>query len=125
VGGVTAHGRGPLAAAMPDLVGDRPGLALRSPDSRALWRPAAALRELVVVVGVLAVRGTGAGRTAGPVSYHAKTVKGLLVRHLVSGRTRHRDPLAALGAAADALDLRVADTSSGTSRSVDLVGRYP
>jgi cytoplasmic iron level regulating protein YaaA (DUF328/UPF0246 family) len=125
VGGVTAHWRGPLAAAVPDLVGDRPVLDLRSTDYRAMWRPAAALREQVVVVRVLAERGTGPGRTAGPVSYHAKTVKGLLVRHLVSGRTRHRDPLAALGAAADALDLRVADTSSGTSRSVDLVGRYP
>jgi cytoplasmic iron level regulating protein YaaA (DUF328/UPF0246 family) len=123
IGSVTTHWRAPLAEALPGLVGDEPVLDLRSGDYRAMWRPVGGLRDQVVAVRVLAERGTGAHRTVGPVSHHAKTVKGLVVRHLVSGRCRHRDPMAALADAADALDLRVVDTSSGPVRSVDLVGR--
>ena len=41
---------------MPGLVGDQPVLDLRSTDYRALWRPAAALRDQVVAVRVLAER---------------------------------------------------------------------
>ncbi len=120
-GGVAAHWRRPLAAAMPGLVGDQPVLDLRSTDYRAMWRPASDLREQVVAVRVLAERPTGA---VGPVSYHAKWVKGLVVGHLVrSGRT-YADPMVALAEAAEALELRVVDTSTATDRSVDLVGRY-
>lgn len=73
---------------------------LRSSDYRAMWRP------------------------AGPVSFHAKTVKGLVARHLVAGRPRYRDPMAAVTAVADALDLRVRDTSTRAGSSVDVIGRY-
>lgn len=97
---------------------------LRSSDYRAMWRPAGPLREQVVAVRVLAEKGNGARRTVGPVSFHAKTVKGLLARHVVAGRARHRGPVAAVAAAADALDLRVQDTSTRGARSVDLVGHY-
>jgi hypothetical protein len=58
------------------------------------------------------------------VSYHAKWVKGLVAGHLVRARRPYGDPVAALAAAADALDLRLVDTSTATERSVDLVGRY-
>ena len=123
-GGVSAHWRGPLAAVLPLLVGDLPVLDLRSSDYRSMWRPAAGLREQVVSVRVLAARGTGARRTVGPVSFHAKSVKGQVVRHLVTGRRTHRDPMAALSAAAVSLGLRLVDTSSPTARSVDLIGPF-
>jgi hypothetical protein len=122
LGGVTAHWRGPLAEVLPALIGTGPVLDLRSTDYRAMWRPTGALRDQVVAVRVLAEAGAGSGRTRRPVSYHAKTVKGLLARHLVSGRRHHRDPMAALADAAAALDLRVVDTSTRAVRSVDLVG---
>lgn len=124
LGGVTAHWRAALAEVLPHIVGDEAVVDLRSSDYRAMWRPAGPLREQVVAVRVLAEKGTGARRTVGPVSFHAKTVKGLLARRLVAGRTRNRDPMAAVVAAADALDLRVQDTSTRGARSVDLVGRY-
>ena len=120
-GGVTAHWRRPLADAVPALVGDQPVLDLRSTDYRGMWRPGPALREQVVAVRVLAERPTGA---VGPVSWHAKWVKGLVVRELVRSRRPDGDPLDALAAAADALDLRLVDTSTGSERSVDLIGRY-
>lgn len=120
-GGVTAHWRRPLAEAMPALVGDRSVLDLRSTDYRGMWRPGPALGDQVVAVRVLAERPTGA---VGPVSYHAKWVKGLLVGHLVRSGRSYADPMTALADAADALDLRVVDTSTAGERSVDLVGRY-
>jgi cytoplasmic iron level regulating protein YaaA (DUF328/UPF0246 family) len=123
IGGVTAHWRGPLAEVLPGVVGDEAVLDLRSTDYRAMWRPAGGQRDQVVAVRVLAERGAGARRTVAPVSHHAKTVKGLVVRHLVSGRHRHRDPMAALADAAAALGLRLSDTSTRSVRSVDLVGR--
>lgn len=120
-GGVTAHWRRPLALAMPRLVGDQPVLDLRSTDYRGMWRPPAGLRDQVVAVRVLAERPTGA---VGQVSYHAKWVKGLVVGHLVRSRRTYADPMAALADAAEALELRVVDTSTAAERSVDLVGRY-
>ena len=122
LGGVSAHWRPSLRAAMPALVGDRPVLDLRSTDYRGMWKPGPELRYQVVAVRVLAEQGTGSSRTTAPVSYHAKYVKGLVVRHLVTGRRRHTDPMAALAAAAAALDLRV-EMVRGPDRSVDLVGR--
>lgn len=119
VGPLTAFWRDHLAAAMPELVGDDPVLDLRSTDYRAMWHPAGAVREQVVAVRVLAQRPDG--RVA-PVSYHAKSVKGRLVRHLLAGRRRHRDPMAALSDAAGALGLQVRDTSTRAVRSADLVG---
>ncbi len=120
-GGVAAHWRRPLAEALPQLVGDRPVLDLRSADYRGMWRPAPALAEQVLTVRVLALRPTG---TVGPVSYHAKWVKGLVVHHLVSGATTYADAADAVADAAAALGLRVADTSTAGQRSVDLVGAY-
>lgn len=126
LGGVTAHWRVPLAAAMPGVVGDHAVLDLRSSDYSGMWRPAGELAERVVAVRVLAQRGAGARRTTSVVSFHAKTVKGLVVRHLVTSRRRHTDPMAALRDAADALDLRVELPSPGRfPQVVDLVGRYP
>lgn len=124
LGGVTPHWRAALAAQMPDLVGDEAVIDLRSGDYRAMWRPARGLRDQVVQVRVLAEKGSGAGRTVGPVSFHAKHVKGLVVRHLVSGRRRHTDPMQALADAADVLDLRLVDTASATVRWVDLIGAF-
>lgn len=119
LGGVTAHWRRPLAAAMVDLVDGRPVLDLRSTDYAAMWAVPPRLSDQVVAVRVLAQRPDG--RTA-PVSFHAKSVKGLLARQvLLAG---HADPGTALGEAADALRLRVLDTSTAGRRSVDLVGRY-
>jgi cytoplasmic iron level regulating protein YaaA (DUF328/UPF0246 family) len=120
-GRVTAHWRRPLAVAMPRLVGDQPVLDLRSTDYRGMWRPSPGLRDQVVAVRVLAERPTGA---VAPVSYHAKWVKGLVVGHLVRSRRTYPDPMTALADAADALELRLVDTSTATDRSVDLVGRY-
>lgn len=120
-GGVTAHWRRPLAAAMPDVVGDQPVLDLRSTDYQGLWRPGPALRDQVLAVRVLARRPSG---QVGPVSYHAKWVKGLVVRHVMSSRRRYADPLDAAADAAAALDLELVDTSTATERSVDLVGAY-
>ncbi len=120
-GGVAAHWRGALAEAMPALVGDQPVVDLRSTDYRGMWRPAAGLRDQLVAVRVLAER---PGGDVGPVSYHAKWVKGLVVRHLVTSRRLPADPVAALASAADVLGLRLVDTSSSAQRSVDLVGRY-
>jgi cytoplasmic iron level regulating protein YaaA (DUF328/UPF0246 family) len=126
LGGVTAHWRGPLAAAMPGVVGDHAVLDLRSTDYSGMWRPTGELAERVVAVRVLAQRGAGTRRTTSVVSFHAKTVKGLVVRHLVTSRRRHTDPMAALRDAADALDLRVELPSPGRfPQVVDLVGRYP
>ena len=41
LGGVAAHWRAPLAAALPELVGDQSVLDLRSTDYRGVWRPGA------------------------------------------------------------------------------------
>ncbi len=79
LGGVTAHWRAPLAAAMPTEVGDHPVLDLRSTDYRGMWRPTGELADQVLAVRVLAERATGARRTTSVVSFHAKTVKGLVV----------------------------------------------
>lgn len=120
-GGVAAHWRRPLAAAVPRLVGDEGVLDLRSSDYRGMWRPGPALRDQVLAVRVLAQR---PGGQVGPVSYHAKWVKGLVLRHLVTSGEVYVDPLAALADAADALGLRLVDTSTAAERSADLVGRY-
>ena len=129
LGGVAAHWRAPLAAALPELVGDQSVLDLRSTDYRALWRPGADLADRVLTVRVLAENGTRTRRTTAPVSYHPKWVNGLLVRHLATRRRRHTDPMAALVDAAAALDLRVEVPSPGDHQVVvplvvDLVGRY-
>ncbi len=124
LGGVTAHWRRPLAEVLPGLVGDEPVLDLRSTDYLGMWRPAEGLRDQVLRVRVLAEKGTGTRRTVGPVSFHAKAVKGQVVRHLVAGRRRHSDPMAALDDAAAALGLRLVDTSTSTDRSADLVGPF-
>ena len=86
-----------------------------------MWRPASDLREQVR-------RGAGAGRAAdrggGAGELPREVGQGPLVGHLVrSGRT-YADPMAALAEAAEALELRVVDTSTATDRTVDLVGRY-
>ena len=97
------------------------------------YQPHGAARELfgrrqteVVLCGPA---GTGKSR-AGLEKLHWCCVKyphvrGLLVRHLVTGRRRHTDPMAALVDAAAALDLRV-EVPSPTDHPlvVDLVGRY-
>jgi cytoplasmic iron level regulating protein YaaA (DUF328/UPF0246 family) len=124
LGGVTAHWRRPLEAVMPGLLGDESVLDLRSTDYLAMWRPTGALRDQVLRVRVLAEKGTGARRTVGPVSFHAKHVKGQVVRHLVAGRRRHSDPMAALADAAGALGLRLVDTSTSTARSADVIGPF-
>ena len=103
-------------------------LDLRSTDYAAMWRPAGPLRTQVLAVRVLAERGNGRDRTVGPVSYHAKWVKGRLARHLLSSRRRPRtvrDLVAAVEAAADELDLRVEDRGTPAAPALDLVGRYP
>jgi hypothetical protein len=93
-----------------------------------MWRPDHDLRPQVVSVRVLAERGTGAAHTVGPVSYHAKWVKGRLARQLLSSRRRPRtvrDLAAAVTAAAADLDLRVEDRGTPAAPALDLVGRYP
>jgi cytoplasmic iron level regulating protein YaaA (DUF328/UPF0246 family) len=123
LGGVAAHWRAPLAELMPSLVSEHAVLDLRSTDYLALWRPGPALRERVLQVRVLADPGTG--RAPSGVSYHAKWVKGLLVRHLALLRRWPTDPWAAVTGAAAALDLTVLDSSTAEVRRVDLVGGYP
>ena len=128
LGRVVAHWRQPLAAALPALVGDSVVLDLRSTDYTAMWRPTGAVRARVIAVRVLAERGSGNARKVGPVSYHAKWVKGRLARHLVSSRRRPRtvlDLAAAVAAAAADLDLRVVDGGTLAAPAFDLVGRYP
>jgi len=122
-GGVAAHWRGPLATLMPSLVAEQAVLDLRSTDYLAMWRPGPALRRRVLQVRVLA--DPGSGRAPSGVSYHAKWVKGLLVRHLALLRRWPADPWSAVTAAAAALDLTVRDSSTADVCRVDLVGRYP
>jgi hypothetical protein len=122
-GGVAAHWRGPVAALMPSLVGEQAVIDLRSTDYLAIWRPGPALRGRVLQVRVLADPGTG--RAPSAVSYHAKWVKGLLVRHLAMLRAWPVDPWAAVTGAATALGLTVLDSSTPEVCRVDLVGRYP
>ena len=103
-------------------------LDLRSTDYTAMWRPTGLVRARVLAVWVLAERGSGAARKVGPVSYHAKWVKGRLARHLLSSRRRPRtvrDLAAAVAAAAADLDLRVEDRGTPAAPALDLVGRYP
>jgi cytoplasmic iron level regulating protein YaaA (DUF328/UPF0246 family) len=123
LGGVAAHWREPLAALMPSLVGEQAVLDLRSTDYLAMWRPGPGLRGRVLQVRVLADSGTG--RAPSSVSYHAKWVKGLLVRQLALLRRWPADPWAAVSGAATALDLTVLDSSTPEVCRVDLVGRYP
>lgn len=118
IGNLTSYWREPLAVTMPALLGDEPVLDLRSTDYRALWRPRGACRDQVVAVRVLSRRPDG---RVGAVSHHAKTVKGLVVRHLVTSRRSQRDAMVALQSAAGALGATVVDTSTRTSRSADLV----
>jgi hypothetical protein len=121
-GGVTAHWRQPLASVVPELIGDQPVVDLRSTDYAGMWRPGSAVHEQHVAVRVLADRGSGEPR---PVSYQAKTVKGEVARFLVTDRHRWADPLAAVRAAAEALDLRVLERGTGPGgHQIDLVGRY-
>jgi hypothetical protein len=88
-----------------------------------MWRPGPALRDRVLQVRILADPGTG--RAPSGVSYHAKWVKGLLVRHLALLRRWPADPWAAVRGAAEALDLTLLDSSTAQVPRVDLVGRYP
>ena len=131
LGGVTAHWRGPLAEEMADTVGDHAILDLRSTDYRGMWTPRDA--ERVVTVRVVAERAParrGAAGVRSQVSFQAKTVKGLVLRHLVSASTRQEDPMMALARAADAMDMwlepdQMRASRPGAPRSVDVVGRYP
>jgi len=128
LGLVVAHWQQPLATALPALVGDSVVLDLRSTDYTAMWRPTGPVRARVLTVRVLAERGSGAARKVGPVSYHAKWVKGRLARHLLSSRRRPRtvrDLAAAVASAAADLDLRVEDRGTPAAPALDLVGRYP
>ena len=128
LGPVAAHWRAPLADVLPGLVGASPVLDLRSTDYAAIWRPTGPVRTQMLAVRVLAERGSGRDRTVGPVSYHAKWVKGRLARHLLSSRRRPRtvrDLVAAVEAAAAELDLRVEDRGTPAAPTLDLVGRYP
>lgn len=119
LGLVVAHWREPLAAVLPALVGGAAVLDLRSTDYTAMWRPAGPVRAQVLAVRVLAERGSGVARRVGPVSYHAKWVKGRLARHLLSSRRRPRTvrDLAAAVAAED--------RGTRVAPALDLVGRYP
>ena len=125
LGGVTRHWRGPLAKALPAIVGAAPVLDLRSSDYLALWRPGPELRPQVMTVRVLAARGAGSGRVVGPVSYHAKWVKGQLARHVLASRRTFSQARSAVEDAAAALGLNVVDTGSDQAPSVDLIGQYP
>lgn len=119
LGSVLQHWRGPLAEVLPDVLGNEPVLDLRSSDYRALWRPTGRLAAHVVPVRILADRGGGA---TSPVSHHAKTVKGELARFLLTSRRRFGEPVVAVRAAAEALDLRVTEQKTRDGWQVDLVG---
>lgn len=119
IGGIAAYWRDHLWQVVPALLGDEPVVDLRSTDYRSLWRVPRSMRDQVVTVRVLARRADG--RVA-PVSHHAKTVKGRLVRALVTDRHRPAsDALVALDRACAALGIDLVDTSTATARSVDVV----
>lgn len=125
LGGVTKHWRGPLASALPELVGNAPVLDLRSGDYLGLWRPGPDLRRQVLTVRVLAAREAGGRRLVAPVSYHAKLVKGQVARHVLMSRRTFVQATSAVEDAASALGLDVVDTARSGAPSVDVIGTYP
>ena len=125
LGGVAAHWRGPLSTELPSLIGSAEVIDLRSSDYRALWRPIPELRRQVLTVRVLAARGTQAQPVAGPVSYHAKLIKGQVARDILIARPNHRGAREAVEHAAAVLGLKVVDAGDAAAPSVDLVGKYP
>ena len=119
IGVLSAYWRDHLHSVLPALVGDEPVIDLRSTDYRSMWHVPRPMREQVVGVRVLARRPDG---RLGAVSHHAKTVKGRLVRALVTDRRRPAvDAFVALDRACTALGIELVDTSSATGRSVDVV----
>jgi uncharacterized protein len=95
VGGVAAHWRDSMGAALEHLVGDRLLVDLRSSTYAAFWRPPAALARRVATVRVLH-EVAGKRRV---VSHFNKATKGRIVRELLEAGAAPRSP----GRLADAL----------------------
>lgn len=83
LGSVSHLWRKPLAASIPDRVGDRIILDLRSGTYAKMWAPHSDMASRTVVARVLQQRPDG---TRAVVSHHNKASKGRLVRALVSQR---------------------------------------
>lgn len=123
VGPLPAHWRGPLDAAMHDIVGHRIVLDLRSGAYAALWRPAGDLADRVVTARVVQEVWRGGGTARVVVSHHNKATKGRLVRALLESGTAPRT-VDGLIAACQQAGYRVEpgpDPRPGSPHTVDIV----
>ncbi|TDC20708.1 peroxide stress protein YaaA [Streptomyces sp. 8K308] len=92
LGALSAHWRGPLAAALPALVGEGPVLDLRSSAYSAMWRPTGELAERTVTVRVLQSRVVDGVERRSVVSHSNKATKGRLLRDLLTAGPLPRSP---------------------------------
>ncbi|HVO54793.1 MAG TPA: peroxide stress protein YaaA [Solirubrobacterales bacterium] len=94
IGGIAAHWRAPLAAAMPDAEGELI-VDMRSGAYAAFWKPKAAT--------LLAVRAfTESGGKRKPVSHMAKAVRGEVAKALLEAKVAPKDPEGAASLAGSA-----------------------
>ncbi|WP_042379740.1 peroxide stress protein YaaA [Streptacidiphilus melanogenes] len=92
LGGLGAHWRKPMAAAMPELAGDGLVLDLRSSAYAALWKPTGEVAARTATVRVLHERVVGGVTRRSVVSHFNKATKGRLLRQLLESGAEPATP---------------------------------
>jgi cytoplasmic iron level regulating protein YaaA (DUF328/UPF0246 family) len=102
LGGLGAHWRKPMAAAMPELAGDGLVLDLRSSAYGALWKPTGEVASRTATVRVLHERVVGGVTKRSVVSHFNKATKGRLLRGLLESGAAPDSPAELVEALRDA-----------------------
>ncbi|WP_042427156.1 peroxide stress protein YaaA [Streptacidiphilus anmyonensis] len=102
LGGLAAHWRKPMAAAMPELAGDGLVLDLRSSAYAALWKPTGEVASRTATVRVLHERVVNGVTKRSVVSHFNKATKGRLLRQLLESGAEPGSPAELVDALRDA-----------------------
>lgn len=102
LGGLGAHWRKPMAAAMPELAGDGLVLDLRSSAYAALWKPTGEVASRTATVRVLHERTVNGVTKRSVVSHFNKATKGRLLRQLLESGAEPGTPAELVDALRDA-----------------------
>jgi cytoplasmic iron level regulating protein YaaA (DUF328/UPF0246 family) len=122
LGGLAAHWRKPMAAAMPELAGDGLVLDLRSSAYGALWKPTGEVASRTATVRVLHERVVNGVTKRSVVSHFNKATKGRLLRQLLESGAEPASPAELVDALRDAkFTVEAAAPTAGRSWALDVV----
>ncbi|MEY9871144.1 cytoplasmic iron level regulating protein YaaA (DUF328/UPF0246 family) [Streptacidiphilus sp. MAP12-33] len=122
LGGLGAHWRGPMAAAMPELAGDGLVLDLRSSAYGALWKPTGEIASRTATVRVLHERVVNGVAKRSVVSHFNKATKGRLLRGLLESGAQPGSPAELVEALRDAkFTVEAAAPTAGKPWALDVV----